>query len=137
MTLTIPFVGRRDHARHRGKSGLQLQRELAAAERKIASLTAGIDQISAERNDSEKRADDAQLALNTAGEEIRQLEEAVELRDRRIADLERKVDVGVKAEHIVAKTQEIDPEQVRQMCARPVPLHQAPFASTDPGHATH
>ncbi|MFF2475136.1 hypothetical protein [Streptomyces sp. NPDC058066] len=54
---------------------------------------------------------------------IAQLEAAVELRDQEIADLKRRVDVGVKAEHVIAKTQPI-----------PVvmPLHQSPMAATDP-----
>jgi hypothetical protein len=63
--------------------------------------------------------------------ELAQAEAAVRLRDKVIADLKRKVDVGVKAEHVIAKTQEIDPEQVRRYCVKP--LHQSPLAVTDPG----
>jgi chromosome segregation ATPase len=131
VTVLDYVPGLKGTAKHRGKSGLQLQRELAAAERRIAALTAGIDQISAERNTAEKRVDNAKLALDTAGKEIEQLEATVRLRDQTIADLKRKVDVGVRAEHVIAKTQEIDTEQVRRYCVKP--LHESPMAVTDPG----
>lgn len=143
--MTLNLIPGRVRGRHRGKSGLQLQRELADAERRIASLTAGMDQLAAERNDIAGQLDQAQIALGTAGEEIGQLEEAVRLRDQQIEDLKRKVDVGVKAEHVVAQTQEIDPEEVRRICAQSVtginpppavtqvmPLHDSPLAS--PAH---
>ena len=43
-----------------------------------------------------------------------QLEAALRDRERTIADLQRKVDIGVKAEHVIAKTQEIDVTDLRQ-----------------------
>jgi hypothetical protein len=65
--------------------------------------------------------------------------------ERQIAELEHRLDVGVKAEHVVAKTQEIDPEEVARICAQStaginpppavtqvMPLHQSPLAS--PAH---
>ena len=67
-----------------------------------------------------------------AENELAQAEEAIRLRDREINDLKRKVDIGVKAEHVVAQTQELDPEEVRRAC-QPVPLHQSPMAVTGPG----
>ncbi|MEU0847666.1 hypothetical protein ABZ387_06825 [Streptomyces flaveolus] len=130
MTITLGRKARK----HRGKSGLQLQRELAAAERRVAALTAGIDQISAERNEANKRAEQAAIDLGTARKEIQQLEETVRLRDQQITDLQRKVDIGVKAEHVVTRTQELSVEEIRRHCIKPVPLHQAPFATTDPAH---
>jgi chromosome segregation ATPase len=42
-----------------------------------------------------------------------QLEAVVRDKDREIADLKRKVDIGVKAEHVIAKTQEIDVTDLR------------------------
>ncbi|MFE6355923.1 hypothetical protein ACFVOO_24080 [Streptomyces rochei] len=130
MTITL---GRKTR-KHRGKSGLQLVRELAAAEQKVASLTAGIDQIAAERNEANERADKTALDLDTARKAIQQLEDTVRLRDQEITDLKRKVDIGVKAEHVIAKTQELPADEIRRHCATPVPLHQAPFATTDPAH---
>jgi len=124
VNVHLPGLSR---GRHRGKSGLQLQRELDAAERRIIALTAGIDQISAERNKGEGRADRTALDLDNARDEIRRLEKVVRLRDQRIADLERRLDIGVKAEHVIAKTQPIP------VITRVMPLHEAPFATTNPG----
>lgn len=130
MSLHIPGLSR---GRHRGKSGLQLQRELDAAERRIIALTAGIDQISAERNGAEGRADDTAMDLEAANEEIQRLEKVVDRRDQQIADLKLRLEARVKAEHVVAETQELDGEEIRRHCIRPVPLHEAPFATTNPG----
>ncbi|NUQ95182.1 MAG: hypothetical protein HOY79_01015 [Streptomyces sp.] len=69
MSITALIPGRRDQAKHRGKSGLELKRELAEAARKIAALTAGMEQITAERNDLAKRLDAAQIDLAEAREE--------------------------------------------------------------------
>jgi hypothetical protein len=130
VTLAELIPTWRGVAKHRGKSGLQLVRELAAAELKVASLTAGIDQIAAERNSAEER-------LDNAGQEIQQLEETVRLRDQRIADLEHRVDVGVKAEHVIAQTQEMEiPADLRERFADGpvVALNQTPMARRSPDH---
>ncbi|WP_171117878.1 MULTISPECIES: hypothetical protein [unclassified Streptomyces] len=74
---------------------------------------------------------DEQERRKTAEKELQQAEEVIRLRDREIADLKRKVDVGVKAEHVIAKTQELSVDEIRKHCV--MPLHQAPFATTDPG----
>lgn len=66
--------------------------------------------------------------------ELAQAEAAVELRDQTIADLERRLAVGVLAESAAARTQELPIAEIRQHCAKPVPLHQAPFATVDPTH---
>ncbi|MFE0845332.1 hypothetical protein [Streptomyces rochei] len=60
--------------------------------------------------------------------------EIVEGLERQIADLERRLQVGVLAESAAAKTQELPVDEIRRHCAKPVPLHQAPFATTDPAH---
>lgn len=136
MTLAELIPTFKGAAKHRGKSGLQLQRELAAAERRIAALTAGIDQIAAERSTAEERLDDAQLALDTAGREIEQLEKAVNLRDKQIEQLQHRVDVGIKAEHFVTETQEIDVRALQERLAEGAvrTLNQSPQARRDPGH---
>ncbi|MGX1254102.1 hypothetical protein RKD48_006613 [Streptomyces ambofaciens] len=65
--------------------------------------------------------------------ELAQAEAAVELRDQTIADLERRLTVGVLAESAATKTQELSIAEIRRHCVKPVPLHQAPFATVDPG----
>jgi hypothetical protein len=51
--------------------------------------------------------------------------------ENQIADLERRLDVRVLAESVVTKTQELSLEEIRKHCV--IPLHEAPFATTDPG----
>jgi hypothetical protein len=76
----------------------------------------------------------AENAERTVG----QLEAVIGERDRRIADLERKISIGVNAEHVIAKTQAMDAEEIRVHCAKPRPLHQSPMAVvTDPGRTPH
>lgn len=60
------------------------------------------------------------------GETVRELE-------AQIAELKRRLDVGVLAESVVTTTQELSLEQIRQHCV--MPLQQAPFATTGPGWA--
>jgi len=148
--------------RHRGKSGLQLQRELAQAEDKATSLTAALDQAEAEL--TELRAENVTLRnlkaaaddtfviqvqlIDDLEDDVRRLraeladaqgaravaDADVEARDRWIRDLEnqvtdaeRRLAVRKLAESAAARTQEIP------IVAVPVPLHQAPFATTNPG----
>jgi chromosome segregation ATPase len=148
--------------RHRGKTGLQLQRELTQAEDRSTSLTAALDQALAELTDL--RAENGTLRNLKAGaddafaiqdqlitdleDDVRRLraeladeqgaravaERDVEARDRWIRDLEnqvtdaeRRLDVRKLAETAVARTQEIP------IVTRVMPLHQAPFATTNPG----
>ena len=53
--------------------------------------------------------------------------------ERQLADLEHRLGIACRATAAADQTQEIDPEAVKRMLGRPVPLHQAPFATTDPG----
>lgn len=55
-----------------------------------------------------------------------QAEAVIRLRDQEITDLERKVAVGVKAEHVIAKTQPIP------VITPVIPLHRSPLAN--PAH---
>jgi hypothetical protein len=80
-----------------------------------------IDELAAERRRLADR-------LLRATEAIRQLEGAVRYRERQIDDLNRKINVGVRAEHVIAKTQELDPEEIRRHCT-PVPLWESPLAN--------
>jgi chromosome segregation ATPase len=124
--VSFNLISGRRQAKHRGKSGLELRRELAAAEGKIASLTAAVDQISAERTTAEGRADRTAIDLDAARKEIARLENVVQVRDQRIADLERRVEVGVRAEHVVAETQPIP------VTTPVLPLHKSPLDNS--GH---
>jgi hypothetical protein len=51
--------------------------------------------------------------------------------ERRLADAERRLDARKLAETAVTETQELDVAEIRRHCV--MPLHQAPFATTDPG----
>lgn len=53
--------------------------------------------------------------------------------EQRVADLEHRLDIACQANAAADETQEINPEVVKRLCITPVPLHQAPFATTDPG----
>lgn len=137
----------RTKAKHRGLTPWQLVQKIRRLEQEantaaceVIELTTEVGELTAERTRLEGDFDKAAIDLSgvredlaLAREEIRQLEAAVELRDQTIEDLARKIDVGVKAEHVIAQTQELDAEQIRRHCARPIPLHQSPLAVTDPG----
>ncbi|MGW0626487.1 hypothetical protein [Streptomyces sp. NPDC002758] len=107
--------------------------ELRDENRRLLTIThrAGDDIALLQRDlaDEQQRREIAEKALAQA-------EETVRLRDQRIADLQRKVDVGVKAEHVIAKTQELDCRSLRERFADGpvVSLHHSPMtAVTDPG----
>ncbi|MGW0584465.1 hypothetical protein ACWD25_53210 [Streptomyces sp. NPDC002920] len=51
-----------------------------------------------------------------------------------LADARHRLGIACQASAAADQTQEIDTETVRRIFAQPVPLHQAPFATTDPGH---
>jgi hypothetical protein len=53
--------------------------------------------------------------------------------EQQLAELKWRLGIACQASAAADQTQEIPAEVVRQLCIQPVPLHQAPFASTDPG----
>ncbi|MYY79693.1 MULTISPECIES: hypothetical protein [unclassified Streptomyces] len=117
--------------RHRGKTPAQLRAELDEAICIGLDQQTLIDELTAERTRLEAQLDAAGIELSGAREDlraarkqIRHIEAIVMLRDRKIDDLQRKIDVGVKAEHVIAATQPV-----------PVlPLHASPQAAvTNPG----
>ncbi|MEU5900652.1 hypothetical protein [Streptomyces venezuelae] len=121
--------------RHRGKTPAQLKKELDQAGCTLIGLATEIDGLRAERDRLEAQLDAAGIELSgvrddlsAARKQIRHLDAVVLLRDRKIDDLNRKIDVGVKAEHVISKTQELDGEEIRRH------LHASPQAAvTNPG----
>ena len=91
---------------------------LDGAHQLIAGLQMRLADLEMEHAEVVARIDDRH------GEIVRGLE-------NQIADLERRLDVRVLAESVVTKTQELSLEEIRKHCV--IPLHEAPFATTDPG----
>ncbi|MFF4791912.1 hypothetical protein ACFY2M_19585 [Streptomyces sp. NPDC001276] len=124
----------RTRRRHRGMTPWQLIQKIGRLEQEADESTCRIVELATE-NDG-LRADRSELEAQLrrqaiqASEAIRQLEGNIRLRDRQIDDLQRKVTIGVRAEHVIAKTQELDPEEIRKHCT-PVPLWQSPLADPD------
>ncbi len=91
---------------------------LDGAHKLIAGLQLQLLDLEMQRDEVIARIDERH------GEIVRGLE-------NQIADLERRLDVRVLAESVVTKTQELSLEEIRKHCV--IPLHEAPFATTDPG----
>lgn len=117
----------------------RLRKDIDQADCQLISLTTEIDELKAERTQLEAQLDQAGIELSgaredtrTAKQSIRHLEAIVHLRDREIDKLQRRIDVGIKAEHVIAKTQEIDTAELQQrFTAGPVvSLHHSPQADT-------
>ncbi|MEU6990296.1 hypothetical protein ABZ953_06495 [Streptomyces sp. NPDC046465] len=134
----------RSIGRHRGKTPAQLRAELdeaicigLAQQTLIAELTAERTRLEGQLDAAGIELSGAREDLRAARKQIRHLEAIVLLRDRKIDDLNRKIDVGVKAEHVISKTQELDGEEIRRHCATAIPvlpLHASPQAAvTNPG----
>ncbi|MEV7364306.1 hypothetical protein [Streptomyces sp. NPDC091299] len=100
-----------------------LDRQLAADDF-FALLMQDRDDLAAALSKAEKR-------VEILAKELKQAEAAIRLRDQENAQLRQRIAVGVKAEHVIARTQEIPVEEIRRHCT-PVPLHQSPLA--DPAH---
>ncbi|MFB7736245.1 hypothetical protein ACFC08_18030 [Streptomyces sp. NPDC056112] len=149
MTFTDLFPALKGQGRRRAADKVDELREenaklldrQAAADDYFALLRQDV----ADTNDALKqergwRLEERQRREN-AEKALAQAENVIRLRDQQIADLQRKVDVGVKAEHVIARTQEIPVEEIRQHCARSarvMTLQQAHCIGpvTDPGR-TH
>ena len=118
----------RSLGRHRGKTPAQLRTELDEAACKLIGLTTEIDELKAERTRLEAQLDQAGIELSgarvssrAAKQSIRHLEAIVLLRDREIDKLNERIRVGIGAEHVIAKTQEIDTREVQaRFAAGPV-----------------
>ncbi|MEH0552523.1 hypothetical protein [Streptomyces sp. B21-101] len=144
MSLHL-IPGRRKQPRHSADVRIaELQAEHEATERrlrkenvKLLRSLAAADEFFMEQ-DRRVTALEADLAAEKRARTVAEADVAV--RDRWIADLQReladarkRMKVSALAETAATETQEIDPEVVAQVCGRPIPLYQAPFATTDPG----
>ncbi|MEV6696287.1 hypothetical protein AB0M68_03865 [Streptomyces sp. NPDC051453] len=117
----------RSIGRHRGKTPAQLRTELDKATCQLIDQATEINGIKGQRNQLAAELDETRIDAQRAAED-----DARQIRDlrRQVADLTRKLDVGVKAEHVIAKTQELDTDEILRHCVKPVPLHQSPMADT-------
>lgn len=133
MTITNLIPGRRDRRKHSPdtiiarlrKDMAQIMNWQAAADDYFALL---MDDVVTTNAALEQERERRKLAET----ELAQAEAAVELRDQTIADLERRLAVGALAESAATRTQELSIDEIRRHCV--MPLHQAPFATTDPAH---
>jgi hypothetical protein len=122
LTLRDRIVRRPRHPQHRAIDEIARQQTLrAGADLLIKGLRLQLDER------------DAQHAEVIARIDARHAE-VVEGLEAQIAELERRLAVGVLAESVVAKTQELSVEEIRKHCV--MPLHQAPFATVNPGRVT-
>jgi phage host-nuclease inhibitor protein Gam len=109
------------HPQHRAIDEVERQKALrTGADLLIKTLYVQLDDLEQEHAETIARIDE------------RHAETVAELR-REIADLRRRLAIACQATAAADQTQEIPAEVVRRITAAPVPLHQAPFATTDPG----
>ncbi|MER6350574.1 hypothetical protein ABT186_01655 [Streptomyces sp. NPDC001634] len=134
MSITdyLPRLGllERTTPRHRAVDEVgRLRHQLAGAEIYMAGQRVQIEDLEIERDNATERRDIAEKALTQA-------EAVIRLRDQRIAELERRLNVGVLAEAVVAKTQELDCRSLQERFETgPVRrLGASPLAATDPAH---
>jgi predicted nucleic acid-binding Zn-ribbon protein len=121
MPIRIGILDRPRKQRHRAIDEVDRQRALRyGADLLIKSLQLQLTDQEAEHAEIIARIDERHA-------------EIVEGLEQQIADLKRRLAVGVLAESAATKTQELSIAEIRQHCVTPVPLHQAPFATTNPG----
>lgn len=120
MPIRIGALRRQPRApKHRAIDEVErLQHQMGGARLLIKGLHLQLDDLHRKHAETIARIDELH------GETVRGLE-------AQLAELERRLHVGVLAEHVVAKTQELSLDEIRKHCVKP--LHQAPFATVDPG----
>ncbi|MFI0162311.1 hypothetical protein ACH4OH_28260 [Streptomyces albidoflavus] len=95
----------RARGRHRGATPAELRATHAEDIRTIDALRGTVVGLMAQLDQAGIDVSGALEDLRVARAELAQAEQAVKLRDRRIADLEHRLAVGVRAEHVIADTQ--------------------------------
>lgn len=124
MTLTDLLPARitrweRPTGKHREDDAVDLlQCKLAGANMLIKGLGLQLDEAEATHEATVARIDERHA------EAVRGLEDE-------LADLRRRLDIACRAETAVTRTQEISLDDIRRHCVKP--LHEAPFATTNPG----
>ncbi|WP_030975218.1 hypothetical protein [Streptomyces sp. NRRL S-1824] len=110
----------RSLGRHRGKTPAQLRAALDEADCLLIGLATEIDEARRGRNAVEAQLDAAGIELSGAREDLAaarqtivQLEAVVKLRDQEIDKLAERIRIGIGAEHVIAKTQEIDARDIQ------------------------
>ncbi|MGY4931611.1 hypothetical protein ACWD7T_10900 [Streptomyces sp. 900116325] len=110
----------RSLGRHRGKTPAQLRAALDEADCTLIGLATEIDEARRGRNEAEAQLDAAGIELSgvrvdlaAARQTITQLEAVVKLREREIDTLAERIRIGIGAEHVIAKTQEIDARDIQ------------------------
>lgn len=121
LPIRLGMLARTPRTRHRAIDEVDRQKALRlGADLYIKALTVQMQDAEAEHAETIARID-ARHAEVVAGLE------------QQIADLEHRLNIACQATAAADQTQEIDPEVVARICGRPIPLHQAPFATVDPG----
>ncbi|RZF05981.1 hypothetical protein [Streptomyces albidoflavus] len=95
----------RTRGRHRGATPAELRATHAEDVRTIDALRGTVADLMAQLDRAGIDVSGALEDVRVARAELAQAEQAVTDRDRRIADLERRLAVGVRAEHVIADTQ--------------------------------
>ncbi|MFE1125854.1 hypothetical protein ACFW6R_04310 [Streptomyces albidoflavus] len=95
----------RGRGRHRGATPTELRAAHAEDVRTIDALRGTVTDLMAQLDQAGIDFSGALEDLRVARAELAQAEQAVTDRDRRIADLEQRIAVGVRAEHVIADTQ--------------------------------
>jgi hypothetical protein len=114
-------IRKRPTGKHREADAVDLlQCKLTGAQLLIKGLRLQLDDKDFEHDEAVARIDERH------SEVVRGLEDE-------LAELQRRLDIACKAETVVTRTQEISLDEIRRHCVKPVPLHQAPFATTSPG----
>ncbi|MFF5615426.1 hypothetical protein ACFY7B_21140 [Streptomyces albidoflavus] len=99
------MIRTRTRGRHRGATPTELRAAHAEDVRTIDALRAEVATLTLQLDEAGIDVSGALEDRRIARAELAQAEEAVKLRDRRIADLEHRIEVGVRAEHVIADTQ--------------------------------
>lgn len=121
LPIRLGMLARTPRTRHRAIDEVDRQKALrVGADLRIKALGVQLEDQEAAHAETVARID-ARHAETVAGLE------------QQIADLERRLAIACQANAAADQTQEIDPEVVARICGRPVPLFEAPFATTDPG----
>lgn len=124
MPVRLGMLARTPRTRHRAVDEVDRQKALrVGADLRIKALVVQLEDAEARHAETVARIDERHA-------------EVVAGLERQVADLERRLDIACQATAAADQTQEIDPDVVARICGRPIPLHEAPFATTDPGRVS-